>query len=219
MLLPAVRDDIAAHGKLNYHLYEALRKALYKPAAFIKGLLLPLAESGNCSIKEARIIGSSVLKRHVPQMHAVAALFRIAAGPYHGATSIFIAQLLQKHYALPYPVIDAVCEHFVRFKDLPGPLPVIWHQALLTFAQRYKTELTVEQKAQLRDLLAIHAHHAISREVKHELFTSPCRGQSAPSDDGAPSASASSAATPHSAPAAAAAAAPRPFSSSGRPRH
>lgn len=31
-------------GKLNVHLYEALKKALYKPAAFFKGILFPLCE-------------------------------------------------------------------------------------------------------------------------------------------------------------------------------
>lgn len=30
--------------KLNYHLYQALKKAMYKPAAFFKGILLPLCE-------------------------------------------------------------------------------------------------------------------------------------------------------------------------------
>ena len=45
VLLPAVQDDIAAHKRLNFHLYLALKKALYKPAAFFKGVLLPLAEA------------------------------------------------------------------------------------------------------------------------------------------------------------------------------
>ncbi len=31
-------------GKLNLHLYEALKKSLYKPAAFFKGVLFPLCE-------------------------------------------------------------------------------------------------------------------------------------------------------------------------------
>jgi hypothetical protein len=30
VLLPAVRDDIQANRKLNYHLYMALKKALFK---------------------------------------------------------------------------------------------------------------------------------------------------------------------------------------------
>jgi len=44
ILLPRVIDDINENKALNYHLYQALRKALYKPAAFYKGVLLPLCE-------------------------------------------------------------------------------------------------------------------------------------------------------------------------------
>jgi len=51
VLLPAVQDDILENGKLNFHLYLALKKALYKPAAFFKGVLLPLAEEGSSTLK------------------------------------------------------------------------------------------------------------------------------------------------------------------------
>jgi essential nuclear protein 1 len=44
VLLPRVRDDIAEFKKLNFHLYQALRKALFKPGAFFKGFLLPICE-------------------------------------------------------------------------------------------------------------------------------------------------------------------------------
>jgi essential nuclear protein 1 len=44
VLLERCRDDIREHHTLNYHLYAALRKALYKPGAFYKGILLPLAQ-------------------------------------------------------------------------------------------------------------------------------------------------------------------------------
>lgn len=44
VLLPRLRDDIDEYKKLNYHLYECLFKAIYKPAAFFKGILLPLIE-------------------------------------------------------------------------------------------------------------------------------------------------------------------------------
>ena len=37
LLLPRVRDDIDEYQRLNYHLYQALRKALFKPGAFFKG--------------------------------------------------------------------------------------------------------------------------------------------------------------------------------------
>ena len=47
VLLDHVRDDIQNSKKLNYHLYMALKKALFKPAAFFKGILLPLLEVGD----------------------------------------------------------------------------------------------------------------------------------------------------------------------------
>ncbi|CAF5130014.1 unnamed protein product, partial [Rotaria magnacalcarata] len=44
LLLPRIRDDIDEYKKLNFHLYMALRKALFKPSAFFKGIILPLCE-------------------------------------------------------------------------------------------------------------------------------------------------------------------------------
>lgn len=45
VLLDKCREDMRMNnGKLNVHLYEALKKGLYKPAAFFKGILFPLCE-------------------------------------------------------------------------------------------------------------------------------------------------------------------------------
>jgi essential nuclear protein 1 len=44
ILLDKVRDDIAENQKLNYHLYMAVKKSLYKPGAFFKGFLFPLCQ-------------------------------------------------------------------------------------------------------------------------------------------------------------------------------
>lgn len=37
VLLPRIRDDLAEYKRLNFHLYQAVRKSLYKPGAFMKG--------------------------------------------------------------------------------------------------------------------------------------------------------------------------------------
>lgn len=118
-LLPRIRDDIAEYKRLNFHLYMALKKALFKPAAFFKGILLPLCESRNCTLREAIIIGSILAKKSIPMLHSAAALLKIAEMEYSGANSIFIRILLDKKYALPYRVIDAVVFHFARLKRLP----------------------------------------------------------------------------------------------------
>lgn len=51
--------------------------------------------------------------------------------------SYFIKTLLDKKYFMPYRVLDALVAHFMRFVDEIRAMPVIWHQALLTFVQRY----------------------------------------------------------------------------------
>lgn len=114
ILLPRIRDDLAEYKRLNFHLYQALRKALFKPAGFMKGILLPLLESGTCTLREAVIIGSVIAKNSIPILHSSAAILKIAEMDYTGANSIFLRIFLDKKYALPYRVIDAVVFHFLR---------------------------------------------------------------------------------------------------------
>jgi essential nuclear protein 1 len=137
ILLEKVRDDINENKKLNYHLYMALKKAVYKPAAFFKGILLPLCESGNCTLREAAILGSVLIKVSVPVLHSAAALLKLADMDYTGPNSLFIRILLDKKYALPFKVIDSLVFHFLQFKNDEREMPVLWHQSMLVFAQRY----------------------------------------------------------------------------------
>lgn len=176
VLLPRVRDDIGEFKRLNFHLYQALKKALYKPAAFFKGLLLPLLESGTCSLREAVIVGSALGKVSVPVLHSSAALLKIAEMDYSGANSLFLRVLLEKRYALPYRVIDALIAHFCNFSLDKRELPVLFHQALLTLAQRYKEDISPEQKQHLFILMQNQSHSKITPEIRRELANSKCRG-------------------------------------------
>ncbi|CAK9813581.1 BYSL [Anthophora plagiata] len=175
VLLPRIRDDLAEYKRLNFHLYQALRKALFKPAGFMKGLLLPLLESGTCTLREAIIIGSVIAKNSIPVLHSSAAILKIAEMDYTGANSVFLRIFLDKKYALPYRVIDAVVFHFLRFERDPRELPVLWHQALLTFVQRYKSDISSEQKEALLGLLRKQYHHVITNEIRRELQHAKCR--------------------------------------------
>nr|CAG4651786.1 EOG090X058P [Triops cancriformis] len=175
VLLPRIRDDIAEYKKLNFHLYQALRKALFKPGAFFKGFLLPLCESGTCTLREAIIIGSVVARHSIPVLHSSAAILKIAEMQYSGASSIFLRIFFDKRYALPYRVVDAVVFHFLKFRTDRRELPVLWQQALLTFCQRYKEDISTEQKEALLELLKIHPHPQISAEVRRELVSSKSR--------------------------------------------
>lgn len=205
VILERVREDIYETKKLNVHLFNSLKKGLYKPAAFFKGFLFPLVGSGTCTLREAHIISAVLARVSIPVLHSAAALkglCDIAAEEASqgteggGATNIFIKTLLEKKYALPYQVIDALVFHFLRFRsidpasvqagdamsgivkegDVKAKLPVIWHQSLLAFAQRYKGDVTEDQREALLDLLLSHGHSAIGPEVRRELLAGRGRG-------------------------------------------
>ncbi|KAI1811744.1 Bystin-domain-containing protein [Poronia punctata] len=206
ILLDHVRDNIAETKKLNVHLFDALRKALYKPAAFFKGILFPLVESG-ATLREAHIISAVLARVSIPVLHSGAALKGLcdiaareasAGTEGGGATNIFIRTLLDKKYALPWQVVDSLVFHFLRFRNADpasvteadamnmmntseraataAKLPVIWHQALLSFAVRYKNEITEDQRELLLDLLLTHGHHKIGPEIRRELLAGRGRG-------------------------------------------
>ncbi|XP_069173127.1 bystin [Procambarus clarkii] len=177
VLLPRVRDDISFYKRLNYHLYQALCKALFKPAAFFKGVLLPLCMSGNCTLREAVIVGSVLAKNHIPILHSAAAILKIAEMDYTGPNSIFLRIFFDKKYALPYRVIDACVYHYLKFEHDRRDLPVLWHQSLITFIQRYKEDLSPDQKQSLLDVVRFHTHHAITGEIRRELLNSKSRGE------------------------------------------
>ncbi|KAI1756450.1 Bystin-domain-containing protein [Xylaria castorea] len=203
ILLEHVRDDIAETKKLNVHLFDALRKALYKPAAFFKGILFPLVESG-ATLREAHILSAVLSRVSIPVLHSGAALKGLcdiaareasAGTEGGGATNVFIKTLLDKRYALPWQVVDSLVFHFMRFRNTDpasvteadamnmgeraatqAKLPVIWHQTLLSFAIRYKNEITEDQRELLLDLLISHGHHKIGPEIRRELLAGRGRG-------------------------------------------
>jgi len=86
ILLPRVRNDIRQNKRLHFALYQSLKKSLYKPAAFNKGILLPLCRERNCTLREAVIIGSIIQKVSIPFLHASVALVKLAEMEYCGTT-------------------------------------------------------------------------------------------------------------------------------------
>ncbi|PPR02441.1 hypothetical protein CVT24_001990 [Panaeolus cyanescens] len=183
VLLDAVRSDIQENKKLKDHYYWALRKSLYKPGAFFKGFLFPLLDQG-CTLKEGTIIASVLARAKIPVLHASAALLRIAEMDYSGPNSLFIRVLIDKKFELPYKVVDGLVFHFIRLSNTykaksradAEKLPVLWHQSLLVFAQRYASDLTPDQKDALLDVIRATPHVQISPEIRRELVNSVVRG-------------------------------------------
>lgn len=101
---------------------------------------------------------------------------KLAEMEFSGANCLFLRTLILKKYALPYRVIDRLVEYFASFVDAPEAPPVLWQQTLLAFVQHYKSEVTLEQKEQLKAVLRAQSHVQITPEIRRELFSSRSRG-------------------------------------------
>jgi essential nuclear protein 1 len=169
----------------------ALKKSVYKPSAFFKGIILPLARPGaECTLREAVIVASVLQRVSIPVHHAAVAIHKLAqpstapagaggaSASYSGPVCIFLRTLLNKKYSLPAPVIGSVVSYFCSFSRCPDPsdstLPVLWHQALLVFVQRYREEIRTSESAVrgIRDLLRAQHHPKLAPEIRRELFGS-----------------------------------------------
>lgn len=64
---------------------------------------------------------------------------------------------------------------YTRFERETRELPVLWHQAFLTFVQRYKSDISSEQRDALLALLRSQSHHTITPEIRRELQNAKCR--------------------------------------------
>lgn len=175
---------------VNYHIYRAIKKSLYKPGAFFKGFLFPLIDS-HCSVREATIAASVLAKVSVPVLHSSVALSQLTQREFKPATTVFIRVLIEKKYALPYQTLDDLVFYFMRFRraeqqqlqqqdmmmdqDFVNPkeepaLPVVWHKAFLAFAQRYKNDITDDQRDFLLETVRQRFHHSIGPEIRRELL-------------------------------------------------
>ncbi|KAL2135970.1 hypothetical protein VTI74DRAFT_6019 [Chaetomium olivicolor] len=204
VILERVREDIYENKKLNVHLFNCLKRGLYKPAGFFKGFLFPLAASGTCTLREAQIISAVLARVSIPVLHSAAAiktLCDIAAEQASqqsecvSATNYMLKVLLEKRYALPWQCVDSLVFHFLRYaaaardgESAPKALPVIFHQCMLVFAQRYRNDITEDQREALLDLLLNHGHDKIAPEIRRELLAGRGRGvpveQPGPAFDG-----------------------------------
>lgn len=170
---------------LDYHIYRAIKKSLYKPGAFFKGFILPLV-SDHCTVREATIAASVLSKVSVPVLHSSVALVQLAQRDFLPASTVFIRVLIEKKYALPYQTLDELVFYFMRFRkvaleegreedDRLPTLPVVWHKAFLAFAQRYKNDITDDQRDFLLETVRQRFHHAIGPEIRRELLSGVAR--------------------------------------------
>lgn len=64
----------------------------------------------------------------------------------------------------------------MRFKAVEEALPLLWHKSFLSFAQRYRNDITEDQRDVLLDLLQAKGHPLVGPEIRRELLEGRGRG-------------------------------------------
>uniref|UniRef100_A0A914Q9G7 Uncharacterized protein n=1 Tax=Panagrolaimus davidi TaxID=227884 RepID=A0A914Q9G7_9BILA len=147
LLLPRFRDEITAHKKLSPHLYQCVSKSCFKPSAFYKGIVLPLAESGSCTLTESVIIGSVILKRHISAMQSCAAIYRLAC-------------MKTNNFAYGLYFITA---------STNDELPIFWHKTFQLSEESYANDLSGGQIELLQLIKEKQHHYGISLQITDQL--------------------------------------------------
>ncbi|EZG55422.1 bystin [Gregarina niphandrodes] len=171
VLLPAVLQDIQKFDRLNVHLFEALGKCLYKPAAFFKAIYFPVILDSKCNYKQAVILNSVVAKQSVPAVHVAAALIKLCKHePPTNQLYYSMLRLINKKNNLPLAAVRVVAAYFISYMTKTDQIPpVIWQQAFLVFVQRWKTELNHNELEAIKKLIKVHHHTKITMEIRREL--------------------------------------------------
>ena len=186
-MLPNVRSSLARDNLLQTPLCLSLQKAATKcPAFFVKGLLLPLCESNTCTVLEATTIATSMIKCHLPTLHAATALLRLAELPFSIATSIFIQVLIEKRLPLPCRVVDAlVVKYFCAHQALGTTrvLPHIWFHTMFVFIKNYGIDLVPTQERKLMELIQSVKAHDLSQLIQNSITIKTSDTEEDSSDD------------------------------------
>ena len=161
-LMPIIRHSLHEKKKLHFQEYLAVKRCIFHPASFFKGIVFPLCESNDLTFKEAMVIASIVQKVSIPAKHSAVALYKLSSMQYNSTQGLFMKVLLDKKYSLPYQALDNVVNYFITFTDRKEQLPLLWHQSLLVLVQRYSKDFKPEQTKKLLRLCQVQKHHAIT---------------------------------------------------------
>jgi essential nuclear protein 1 len=159
--MPTVREDLKKNKKLNFHYFEALRKAIYKTNAWFQAVVLFLCEN-NATSREIQIVETLLKQMSLPPLSSAVAMIKMTQMKPNPATIHFLKALIEKKYKLPKKVVDNLAEFFLNFRDSEEELTVAWHQAFLSFCSQYSSSFDEMLKVSLKNVADRHKHHLIT---------------------------------------------------------
>lgn len=169
ILLPRIRKNIRADRKLHPMLHQALKKSLNRPVAFFGGIIFPFCKSFNRTLRETVILSCLINCASIPASISLSALLQLIQMPFNATNEIFIRVLLCKQYIFSREIIEILVNHFSSYRKVTYLLPVIWHQNLLTFVNRYDSNISEKNRQELKLLVKTHNHRKISNKILQKL--------------------------------------------------
>lgn len=174
-LLPRVLKDIQESKQLNYHLFKAVSKALYRPSSFFQGIVLAFMDEPQTTLRQAEIIAAVFRRKTVPKLHLAAALLQAMEKPFTAPNNYVVKALIDKKTALPQSVIARFCEWFISFGSMEREqMPVMWHQTLLSFVRSYQKHIPADERKKLISFVKKRfCHEDITPEIIRAFHDAP----------------------------------------------
>lgn len=167
ILYPKISKDLEESKELNVHLYNSMKKAIYRPGAFYKGLVIPLFRDKSLTLKRASVIASILTKCTIPVLPSSAAIMIMSKSRFTGPRAIIMKALIEKNYSFPMKVLDELAVLISRVeKEACG---VIYFQTLLSLVAKYYPSMSKSSQALISQVVSTRIHPEITPEIQSKI--------------------------------------------------
>lgn len=98
-------------------------------------------------------------------MHSSVAMLKLAELGVNPTTIIFLKIMIEKRYALPIRVVNALVQFILTAEQIDQTLPVIWFQLVLSTCELYsstiKKKLIIEKQNMNRHVLHFNLYYIV----------------------------------------------------------
>lgn len=170
VLLPKITKDLEESKELNVHYYNSMKKAIYRPGAFYKGLIIPLYREKSLTLKKASVIASILTKCTIPVLPSSAAIMIMCKSKFTSPRAIILKTLVEKNYSLPVKVLDEIVTYISHVEQ--DSCGVLYFQTLLSLVTKYYSAMSEDSRVKIRTLAFEKIHSEITPLIQSRITNS-----------------------------------------------
>ncbi|KAH0788206.1 Bystin-domain-containing protein [Histomonas meleagridis] len=165
ILLEYVLDRLESPRPIPKTIMEPITIAARTPQSFLVGFLIPLSTETICPSKTAKFISTLIAQIKLPNTYANVFIDHLCKSDRSQVITLFLSRLISRSYALTISSIDAIYAYFLSYQGDSEQMPMIWHNAILEFVQKYGKNLLDEQKEGLTELVKTKSNPKITPQI------------------------------------------------------